>query len=399
MQPNAAPSDSRPPSRRAAKRVGIAIEMHYTFPWHLEAYRGIVEYGEEHGWTCVLDPYLSGLSGDGTQPYDGVVGRVNSTLYEPIKGLDVPVVTLVGVPGEVPIPSVIADVKRGAQKAGEHLIGCGYRHYGFVGLDGSPAKGMILEELTKTLAEQEFDPPVAIGLPMNFELQPDTMRDTRRRLLDWLSQVEKPIGILVETVEIPTLLIHLCGELGLSVPEDVGVVAIWADQATANATKPSLSVIEFDWLEIGYQAASLLDKLMDGRPADPLHRLVPPTRIAVRESTDVFVCSDPMISEAMHYIADNVRKNLRIEDVAEHLTTSRRTLERRFEEAMGKTVYSEIRRLRVEYLKRMLTDTDQSIGMIADSCGFTATTNFARFFKQETGESPSVFRKRHRAKG
>ena len=47
--------------------------------------------------------------------------------------------------------------------------------------------------------------------------------------------------------------------------------------------------------------------------------------------------------------------------LADALNTSRRTLERRFEEVVGRSVYSEIARLRAEYVKRQLIETERPL--------------------------------------
>lgn len=398
---NANSSRTRSPAKRKTKRVAVAIEMHYTFPWHLDAYQGVVQYAEEAGWTCVLDPYLMSLPEGGDAGYDGIVGRIGTDLMPLLEGRDLPVVTLLGIPGLASltsIPSVLPDAAAGVRLAAEHLIGCGYRRLGFVSSEGSPAEQMYLKHLSATGQAHGFAKPSHLVVQSDFVGTRGLVLELRKKLMDWVQSLEKPVGLLVEDAVVPILLLQLCHELGLRVPEDVGVLALWGDDATAEASLPTLSVMTYDMLKVGYQAAALLDKFMDGRPAHPHNRVIPPDRVAVRESTDVFLNSDPMVSEAMHFIASHCRQNLHIEDVASHMNTSRRTLERRFEEALRTTAYSEIRRLRVDYLKRLLIETEHSVQTIAHDCGFSATTNFSRFFKQETGESPSAYRKRFRDK-
>lgn len=111
------------------------------------------------------------------------------------------------------------------------------------------------------------------------------------------------------------------------------------------------------------------------------------------DPTDVFVCHDPIVLEAMRFIRDNIRQGLQIEDVAKHVNISRRTLLRRFGVALGRSVSSEIRRLWINEVKLCLVQTHQSIAEISSACGFSSTGQLSRFFKREVGVSPSEYRR------
>lgn len=45
--------------------------------------------------------------------------------------------------------------------------------------------------------------------------------------------------------------------------------------------------------------------------------------------------------------------------------------------------------------KRLLAHTDRPVYLIADGLGFVEATNFAKFFKRETGFTPVGFRRAH----
>ncbi|MEM6257502.1 MAG: helix-turn-helix domain-containing protein, partial [Planctomycetota bacterium] len=171
------------------------------------------------------------------------------------------------------------------------------------------------------------------------------------------------------------------------------IVVQLGDQVLTMAASPTLTVIDSDYFGIGYESAQYLDKLMSGAAAEPLVRRVTPTRLVVRESSDFYLSPDPLVTQAMRYIADHCRQTLRVEDLAGALSTSRRTLERRFEEVVGRSVYSEIARLRAEYVKRQLLETDRPLAAIAQECGFSSASHFTRFFSNLVGMTPSAFRK------
>lgn len=54
--------------------------------------------------------------------------------------------------------------------------------------------------------------------------------------------------------------------------------------------------------------------------------------------------------------------------------------------------------LRLKTAKRLLTDTDHKIIDIAYVSGFSSLSAFNRFFKSQTGQTPSAYRKAHQEK-
>lgn len=131
----------------------------------------------------------------------------------------------------------------------------------------------------------------------------------------------------------------------------------------------------------------------EGQPAYPLRRVVRVDIEPMVEPTQVLVCHEPLVVEAVRFIAANVRQDLQIEDVANYLNTSRSTLIRRFDAALGRSVASEIRRQRVAQLKRLLTQTGRPIAEISSAYGFSSPGQLSRYFKRAVGVSPGDYRR------
>lgn len=378
------------------KRIAVAIELNYALPWHLDCYQGVLNYAAQHDWSCVLDPYLMSIHSAGAAGYDGVIGRISDKAYQAIKDQpELPAVTLVYSEETAHLPSIIIETRASVRMAIAHLVACGYSRFGYVGTPGHLFSKTHIRVINDAVAEHGFAPPIITEACAEYDVELEQAIAQREQFVAWLTEINKPIGLLCESAITARVAAQLCIELGFSVPEDVGIVVLYGDELTCSSISPTLSCVTTNHLSQGYQAAALLNKLMDGRPAHPLHRKFEPDRIVARESTDVFLCDDPLVSEAMYYIAANVRKNLKVDDLADALHTSRRTLERRFEDVLGKKVYDEIRRLRVAYIQRLLVETDRSVQNIAHDCGFSASNNLSRYFKQETGHSPIAYRKAH----
>ncbi len=63
-----------------------------------------------------------------------------------------------------------------------------------------------------------------------------------------------------------------------------------------------------------------------------------------------------------------------------------------FKTTTGFSIIEYLNGVRVKQAKRLLRETDQSIGSITDAVGFRSVTHFGRIFKQHTGYSPSRYR-------
>ena len=379
-------------------KVAIAIEMHYNLPWHLDMCQGIMRYGEEHGWSCIIDPYLLSLQAGKASEFDGVIGRLNKEIYRALEGLDLPAVNVMGsnfVEYLEHVQSLRMDMAGMMRIAVEHLIACGYRRFGYLGQSRLPSNEKKLDFLAEMLSAHGFEPLSSIMLPDDFEIKRESTLEVVAQLTRWLERLETPVGLLVQEPTVPSLLMPLCKQMGLQVPKDVGVVGLSSNDATSSACSPTLSYVRSDWLEHGYQAAALLEKLMAGEKMHPKHQLFAPAQVVVRESSDVFLCDDPLVSDAVRFIAAHVRQNPSIAEVADHLCVSRRTLERRFPETLGRTIQAEIKRLRIEHIRRLLQETERSMSDIARDFGFSSASYFTKYWKTELGMTPSEYRKRY----
>ena len=376
------------------KRIAIAIELDHAFPWHHDCYRGILEYGRQAGWKCVVDPYLVGMTGQsGIADYDGVVGRINSEVAEAARAHQIPVVNHWRNSPVTDLPSVLHDSLEGARLAAEHLVAGGYKrfaHLGIRNLNNTPA---VLNELNRVYRSYSFPDASSIEFDFNFETSREGVIQMRRAMTDWLKRLNQPIGVYVQACHCARYLAQICAELGLSVPQDLGIVVHLGDNVLVSSASPTLSVVEVDFFNVGYESAALLDQLMQDETIDPFVKYIKPKRIIIRESSDVFISSDPMICEAIRYIAGHCRQTLGVEELAEHVKTSRRTLERRFEEVLNRSVYGEIKRLRTDHIRRLLLETDLSLASIAEDCGFSSVSHFTRYFRNEAGTTPGSFRK------
>ncbi len=95
------------------------------------------------------------------------------------------------------------------------------------------------------------------------------------------------------------------------------------------------------------------------------------------------------------YIENHIDDNLTLDELANVANFSKYHFHRIFSSFVGETLFEFIQRLRLERAANMLSsDPMQSITEIAQTCGFSTSSSFAKRFKQHFGISASAWRNR-----
>jgi len=183
-----------------------------------------------------------------------------------------------------------------------------------------------------------------------------------------------------------------CRRLGVPVPDEVAVVAVDNDELLCELAHPPLSSVIPNTRRTGYEAAALLDRLMNGGRARGETHLIPPLGVATRQSTDVLAIEDPHVSRAVRYIREHACDGINVRDVLRAVPQSRRLLEARFKKLLGRTPHEEILRVQLRRVKQLLTETDLPLETIAERTGFAHPEYLSVVFRREVGQPPSRYR-------
>lgn len=108
--------------------------------------------------------------------------------------------------------------------------------------------------------------------------------------------------------------------------------------------------------------------------------------------------ADELVAEAQSFIHENLTESFDVDELAGRLRVSRRTLDRRFREATGRSIVQYRNRARIELGAEMLRGTDLAVGEVAARCGMQDGRYFARVFREVLGLSPREYRRVVRAK-
>ena len=213
-------------------------------------------------------------------------------------------------------------------------------------------------------------------------------------LIDWLRGLPKPVGIMASEDGVAHDLAAACLEAQIAVPDQVAIIGVDNDDLLCEGGWPPLSSIDSDFARIGFQAASLLDRLLLGEELAADQRVIrlPPIGVVQRVSTSVLAVKDPALAEAVRFIREHACDPCSVEDVLREVTVGRRWLERQFVAQLGRTPHEEIVRVRIENAKRLLLRPEFGVVHVAERCGFSKV-QFMRAFRQLMGTTPAAYRR------
>ena len=109
--------------------------------------------------------------------------------------------------------------------------------------------------------------------------------------------------------------------------------------------------------------------------------------------------SDSLVAKAIDFIKNNANKQIQVSDVVNHVSVSRRELERRFKKTSNRSIHREIKLTKVQLISKILLGTSDNISVIAAKLGFADVAHIARYFKDIEGISPLKYRKKNLCAG
>jgi AraC-like DNA-binding protein len=103
---------------------------------------------------------------------------------------------------------------------------------------------------------------------------------------------------------------------------------------------------------------------------------------------------DGVAAQAMALIWTRGHRTISVDEIAESIGVTRRTLERRFQKHVGHSVVEELIRSRLNRAKRLLQETEMAVKVVAQLSGFPSEERMRVAFVRREGVSPLRFRQR-----
>ncbi len=357
--------------------------------------RGVIGYVQQHGgWEIDTRQANPSIPWEALSEWrgDGLIAAVYFPWqYRALRRKRIPAVNVCARLDTSEISTVFSDNQAIGRLAAEHLIGLGLKHFAFVGRrdllhDAARGQGFVDEVGRRSFPCQRVE--VADELT-----DPDEARE-HRAIAAQLQKLQRPVGVFAAHDHLGCEVLAVCRELEIKVPYEVAVVGVNNFQLLCETGQPPLSSICQQAERTGYEAARLLTRIVDGEAEAVEHLHLPPGELVQRRSTDFLAVADGEVALALRFIRENCARPITVDDVLEHTSVSRRTLDKRFIESLGHPPAEEIRLSRIRRAQHLLASSPQTILAIALSSGYRSVSGFERAFQHYTGMAPREYRRR-----
>jgi LacI family transcriptional regulator len=382
-----------------AKQLRVAMLVNVSRRYDRRAAQGVAAYARDRGgWNLYIEedplaklPRLDRWNGDGI-----IANFDERRVAQAVSGLKIPVVAIGSghhwYDPHSGIPYLTTDNHAIGRLAAEHLLDCGFSRLAFFG-NPPDRRHPWSHEREQAFQERARSADVSCTVYLGHPIGAQHWIQQLDELANWLKELERPVGVFAGTDICGRQILEACQMVGLRVPTEVAVVGVDNDEMICELTSPPLSSIEQGSMRIGYEAAELLDRLIEGRSAGTLRRVIAPETLVKRQTTDVLACEDTDLATVIRYIREHACDPIRVANVLDAMPLSRSTLEKRFQATLGRSLHAEIRRVQVERAQQLLTNTSLLVKQVAQRCGFRHVPAMNRVFREHVGQTPAEYRR------
>jgi len=379
---------------KSPKRIALIVDA--TSSHGRGVLAGVAEYARGHDpWVFMLPVGLAHQLTDrlGGIACDGIIAHVRdqSTLAA-IRPLNRPTINIGHEMTVDELPRVGYNHRAAGRLAAEHLIERGLEHLAFIG----PGDLFYVDQRLAGFQQAAEQAGLSLQVYRDLSATGETTYAELTPLARWLVSLPRPTGLFAADDERGFEALQAARLAPLAVPDELAIIGCGNDPLLVDLAAPSLSSVKLPSTQVGYQAAKMLDQLSDDESAMPDRLELDPMGIEARQSSDLMAVGDPDVAAAMRFIRDNAHRPLQVGDVLDAVAISRRSLERRFREHVGKSPQQEIQRVHLERARTLLAETDLPMPEVAEGSGFKNADRLAAVFRRETGLTPSQYRRRFR---
>ncbi|MDZ4197774.1 MAG: substrate-binding domain-containing protein [Kiritimatiellia bacterium] len=337
--------------------------------------------------------------------FDALIGVFNTPeSVREFSRMEIPLISVLGIPENEDLPAVIVDHLAVGRKAAEYFLSRNLSTFAFAGCLSRPlpkrkATPRRESDSVEKLRLQGFQEILA-PLGKTVEIAPPywPWDDTSRsRMVQWLKALPKPIGLFCFADQVARAISDLCRMEGLPVPEHIAILGVDNDVRNCEMALPALSSIAIPWELLGEELGHMLDALFQSGLPTPRRILMPPSGIVERASTSTSPATDPVVARALERLHEQAYGPGNLKEIFHGFELGRRHLDRRFHQATGRTLLTELWLLRVERARLLLQTSSLPLTKIALSSGFTDRRQMARVFLRITGNLPRQYRSAGRA--
>ncbi len=356
--------------------------------------RGIIRYGKiDKNWNILGSDWM--FASHAGEKLDGIISRIENQVHTlKLQQFNVPVVDVAGAWQHNDFFEVHNDDYETGKMAGRYLVSLGHEHFAWAGVSKVQWSKYRFEgysnELTSkthTLGKHVFEKDLDWWENLDLEIS---------SLCAWLENLQKPTAIFAANDTVGLKITKACTAANIEVPKDFAILGVDNEDILCELANPSLSSIRVDCELMGFKAAELLDNLIHptGKNFQNLaNQVVSPLNIIERESTKIAIAKDALVEKALNFIKNRAHTGIDVTDILKEVPISRRSLEQKFFNEIGKTLHEEIIANKIEYSKVRLKETNSSLDAIAHESGFGSLQRFHSQFKKLEKITPGEWRK------
>ena len=354
---------------------------------------GIARYSSLNGpWTFFQKPpvYLNSNLTLNIQELkkwkpDGIICSISQA--NELKYLNVPIIGYDPVNYSGVIPCVVSEHTMTGEMAAEHLLELAHRSYAFCGFNSLDWSNERCDAFCKVINKAGMEVNVYDNNNMSWSNEEYFIKE-------WLALLPKPIGIFCVNDDRAASIAGVCRLLGYGVPEDVSIIGADDDEYICELENPPLSSVQMASKQGGYNAAHLLHQIIQGKEKMNGQRvIVKATGITSRQSTNALMVQNKEVRKALRFIRENHNQNIQVRDVVKSTSLSHRTLNDLFHAELGKSIIKQLNKVRINYISRLLIDTEMKVQEISLFVGYKDDRHFSRYFKRATGLTPQAYRR------
>ncbi|MCC5789072.1 MAG: substrate-binding domain-containing protein [Opitutales bacterium] len=366
--------------------------------------RGIARYAQRRNWRIQV---CGGAERDFRElvsnfDIQAIIGHImHHDMAKAFQELNIPVVNISGHrPDEFPFPYVIYDMNLVGNMAAEYFWQKGYRHFAVEPAPGHFNEAFMSKGATHFLQRVQDYGAICHELKESLIFTRLSGNDDEEGtphpdlLLTSLRDLPRPTAIFVLSDRLAARLCGICQDQGITIPDDLAILGFGNFELICETAYPPLSSISTNDEELGRTAADLLYQLLQGNALKAKEHLVPPLGVVTRRSTDALAIEERSVAKAVHFIRQADLRHISCDEVALASGLNRRTLERKFQEVLGRSLYTEIQRWRCNRAKDLLQTTLLPMKSVAFDAGFRNADHMGKVLKSTLGKTPKQLRRK-----
>jgi LacI family transcriptional regulator len=363
-------------------RMRFAYVLDSDITYYRRIMKGVAEFAQRRGGLVVQAEFTSrdALRGLDKAGFDGIILGTFRENSEEVGRLRTPAISVSNTHQKSRFAKVVTDDYEVGRIAARHLLYKGHRNFAFWGHDA-----LFAEERWGGFES-------AVRRVRGADCLLTRTVAPNRSFPRWLARLPRPLGLMTSGDDKGFQAINACHALGWRIPEDVAVVGVDDNEIYSEMTSPPLSSIALQNERIGFLAASCLVRLLEGKKI-PWVTLVPPGPMMARRSSHAMVVADVHVARAVHFLEENLSRHPSVADVAKATKVSRRSLELRFKNELGRTPGQELANLRLERARRLLATTSIPLKQVAIFAGYSGSVRMCQVFRMSTGQTPTQYRR------